>query len=145
MPYVKKVKVIAKSVKKKQPYKKSTIILAICCATLLAVCGILGVFLFVKSDEASSLNQRIKDYEGLEYNYKDLEHRFDNINERLANTKNFYDDYIVIVASDGCYHQYGCYDSITASGKFKVYTLDSAKQAGYTPCDCINPEKINSY
>lgn len=138
---------------KKQPFKKTTIALTICCALLFVSCCVLGVFLYKtieemskKNDEVASLNYRIEDIvKRHDSYYSDLEHRYDNINEKLAHALNLYDDYIVIVSSGNCYHQYGCFHSITSSGKFDVYTIAEAEKAGYTPCECIDQSKIDSY
>lgn len=113
--------------------------------SLLLIC--LNIFLYndVKNKKLKivSLNSELSQNKNYKSLYEDINSRFDNINSKNSDILNFYDDYVVIVPNNenGCYHQYGCYDSITSSGKFKVYYLEEAQQLGYKSCPkCINHE-----
>ena len=136
-----------------------SIALICCCSLLLVVCCFSTVLLIRSQKELSdtkyTLDQLESRFAGYKTSYKELEKRHDELllknDEKLTNALNFYDNYIVIVPyssngkTDTHYHQYGCFDSILSGGKFEVYTLNGAKQAGYKPCDCIDPYEVESY
>ena len=140
--------------------KKSLPIALICGCSVLFVLSCFSTFLLVKSKQElhntkHTLDQLESRFSSYKTSYQELEEKYDALllkqDDKLTNALNFYDDYVVIVPynsngkTDTHYHRYGCYDSILTGGKFDVYTLDDAKQKGYKPCDCIDPEKIDSY
>ncbi len=134
-------------------HRVRSIALICCCSLLLVVCCFSTVLLIRSRKELSdtkyNLDQLESRFASYQTSYKELEKRYDELllkqDEKLTNTLNFYDDYIVIVPKGNCYHQYGCYDSITASGEFDVYEVFEARERGYVPCDCIDPNMILRY
>ena len=140
-------------------HRAKKIILICFLLSLLVGCCLFAV-LFIKSQkdisdakyELDQLESRFASYKNA---YKELEEKCNELrleqDDKLTNALNFYDNYIVIVPyglsgkTDTHYHQYGCSDSILSGGKFEVYTLKEAKQAGFKPCDCIDPSEIDGY
>ena len=140
--------------------KKFLSVALICLSSALLVVCCFSTFLLVKSkqefnDTKNELEQLELRFSSYKKSYSELEEKYDNLllkqDDKLTDALNFYDDYIVIVPyslsgkTDTHYHQYGCFDSILAGGKFEVYTLNDAKQKGYKPHDCIDQAKIDSY
>lgn len=122
---------------------KTTIICIISIFAFSFLC--LDIFLFVnikeKNKTIESLTSEISQSKKYKSLYNEINSKYENTNDKNSRILDFYDDYIVIVPDNGsdCYHQYGCFDSITSTGNYKVYSLVEAKKSGLKPCPkCIN-------